>query len=227
MNIDSFFSGQDTGADARRRIAQTGAMAYRKTARVQEKLADKRIRILEAARGLVGRRGFREATVEDVAEAAGIATGTVYRYFPSKAALFVEIVSRVSEREVGIVAAIARKTSGPPERLREAIDAFAERALSNRRLAYALIVEPTDPEVEAVRLRYRRKLADAFAEIIADGVSAKLFPPQDTGVAATCEGGGRRGDAGRRDQAILRPCHRDRRRAGAYGAPAGSHHGLT
>jgi len=161
-------------------------MAYRKTQRVQEQLADKRVRILQAARLLASKGGFRASGIDAVAAAAGIATGTVYRYFPSKAALFVEVVSRVSEREVSIVAAIARKDGPAQERLDEAIGLFAGRALANRRLAYALIVEPSDPEVEAVRLLYRRKLAEAFGAIITMGMAQGAFPPQDAAVSGTC-----------------------------------------
>jgi AcrR family transcriptional regulator len=161
-------------------------MTYRKTSRVREQLADKRIRILDAARKLVAREGFRGTGVDEVAAAAGVATGTVYRYFPSKAALFVEVVSRVSEREVATVAAIAAGNSPAATRLRDAVSAFSVRALASRRLAYALIVEPSDPEVEAVRIRYRRKLADAFAGIIKAGAASGEFAPQDEGVAATC-----------------------------------------
>jgi AcrR family transcriptional regulator len=167
-------------------IAHNAAMAYRKTQRVQEQLADKRVRILEAARRLVSRGGFRGTGIDDVATAAGIATGTVYRYFPSKAALFVEVVSRVSEREVDMVAAIARKTDAAPVLLDDAVRAFALRALANRRLAYALIVEPSDPEVEAVRLLYRRKLAEVFSGIIETGMAAGDFPRQAAEIAGTC-----------------------------------------
>jgi AcrR family transcriptional regulator len=161
-------------------------MAYRKTQNVQEVLADKRVRILQAARKLVSRGGFRETGVDAVAAEAGVATGTLYRYFPSKAALFVEVVSRVSEREVGIIAAIARQPEKPSKLLPQAVQTFARRALANRRLAYALIVEPSDPEVEAVRLLYRRKLADGFAAIIAAGIAAAEFADQDASVSGTC-----------------------------------------
>src|ERR1700733_6921303 len=40
--------------------------------------------ILAAARGVFGKRGFNEATVDEIASAAGIAKGTVYLYFSSK-----------------------------------------------------------------------------------------------------------------------------------------------
>lgn len=40
--------------------------------------------ILAAARGVFAQRGFSEATVDEIAAAAGIAKGTVYLYFSSK-----------------------------------------------------------------------------------------------------------------------------------------------
>jgi AcrR family transcriptional regulator len=44
--------------------------------------------ILEAAFRVFGSRGLHQATLDDVAQAAGITKGTIYLYFPSKAALF-------------------------------------------------------------------------------------------------------------------------------------------
>src|SRR4030042_1344330 len=44
--------------------------------------------ILEAAFRVFGARGFHQATLDDVARQAGITKGTIYLYFPSKAALF-------------------------------------------------------------------------------------------------------------------------------------------
>src|SRR6202035_5930441 len=41
-------------------------------------------RILSAALGLVGRRGVKRLGMQEIAEAAGVSRGTLYRYFPSK-----------------------------------------------------------------------------------------------------------------------------------------------
>jgi TetR/AcrR family transcriptional regulator, repressor of fatR-cypB operon len=48
---------------------------------------DKRTRLLEAALDLFESRGFDGVAVPEIAARAGVATGTVYRYFPSKEAL--------------------------------------------------------------------------------------------------------------------------------------------
>lgn len=49
-------------------------------------------RILSAARKLFSRNGFDETTTRDLAEAAGIAAGTLFNYFPTKEAVAATIV---------------------------------------------------------------------------------------------------------------------------------------
>src|SRR5262245_37515790 len=123
-------------------------MAYRRTESAARRLADKRARILQAARDLVADGRCSAAQVAPVDVKAGVATGTVYRYWCSKAELCAEIVATVSTREVGIARAVADTDDPPVEKLQAAIRTFASRALRGRRLAYALIAEPVDPEVE-------------------------------------------------------------------------------
>src|SRR5450755_4736711 len=48
--------------------------------------------ILEAARSVFAHKGFNDATVDDIAEAAGLSKGTVYLYFPSKREIYLETV---------------------------------------------------------------------------------------------------------------------------------------
>ena len=161
-------------------------MVYRQTENATKRLADKRARILTAARDLVADGGWPAAQVDHVAAKAGVATGSVYRHWSSKAELCAEIVATVSAREVGIVKAVASADGSPVERLEAAIRAFASRALRGRRLAYALIAEPVDPEVETVRLDYRAQLARCFEGILREGIMRGVFPRFDPAVAAAC-----------------------------------------
>lgn len=161
-------------------------VAYRRTEKATQRLADKRARILKAARELVADGGWSAAQVDHVALKAQVATGTVYRYWPSKAELCAEIVATVSARELGIVSAVADAGGSPAERLTAAIRTFASRALQGRRLAYALIAEPVDPEVESVRLEYRGQLAHCFERILRQGIMRGDFPRLDPAVAAAC-----------------------------------------
>jgi AcrR family transcriptional regulator len=161
-------------------------MAYRRTDNAIQRQADKRARILKAARDLVAEGGWSAAQVDHVAVKGGVATGTVYRYWSCKSELCAEIVGTVSRREVGIVRAIADADGTPIEKLTAAIRTFASRALQGRRLAYALIAEPVDPEVESVRLDYRAQLAHCFERILREGIMRGVFPRLDPAVAAAC-----------------------------------------
>jgi AcrR family transcriptional regulator len=59
-----------------------------------------RERILEAALGVFSEKGFHVATMDEVAERAGVGKGTLYRYFANKEALFNELVrQRLEELE--------------------------------------------------------------------------------------------------------------------------------
>jgi AcrR family transcriptional regulator len=161
-------------------------MAYRRTRRVEKRLADKRARILKAARNLVAEGGFREAQVAAVAAAADVATGTVYRYFPSKAELFAELLRMTSQREVDVASQIANCNGAASHRVGDAVRAFASRAIRGRRLAYALIAEPVDPEIDSARLEYRRALGEVFEALIAEGIEAGEFAPQNAEASAAC-----------------------------------------
>lgn len=53
----------------------------------KQKVVDKRAAIIDAAVALFARYGFFGTRVPDIAERAGVATGTIYRYFDTKEAL--------------------------------------------------------------------------------------------------------------------------------------------
>jgi AcrR family transcriptional regulator len=153
---------------------------YRPTERTAARSAETRRRIIAAARGLIAEGGYAEAQVSAVASRARVATGTVYRHFPSKADLFAEVFREASQHEVDAVADAAREsghTAGA--RIDAAVETFARRALRARRLAWALIAEPVDPAVEAERLVFRRAYRDVFAGVIAAGVESGELPTQD------------------------------------------------
>lgn len=166
-------------------------MAYHRTSNVVARLADNRNRILQAARALVSEGGWPEARISHVAAAVELAIGTVYRYFPSKTDLFVEVLSTVSQREVDVLQSIADGDEPPRVRLRLAVVTFVERAMRNRRLAYALIAEPCERAIDEARLTYRYAISKQIMRIVEDGMASGDFRDDlDASVAATVIVGG-------------------------------------
>jgi len=161
-------------------------LAYRRSDSMEQRIAQTRARILRATRQLVARGGFRGAQVAAIAADAGVSTGLIYRYFPSKAELFVEVLTEAIEAEIVVLRGAASCHTCARDQLGAAITAFVRRALAGPMLAYAFIAEPVDPEVDAERIRGRRRLGEVFANILREGITRGEFPAQDADVTAAC-----------------------------------------
>ena len=153
-------------------------MPYRRTDNVIRRQAGRHVAIVAAARAAAAEGGMAAVQVVAIAQRAGIATGTVYRYFPSKTELVTALVAHVSEREIGAIRNAAKAAPGPLSALAACIATFATRALRERRLAWAVIAEPVDADVEAVRVVYRKALADELRMRIAAAMQAGYLPQQ-------------------------------------------------
>jgi AcrR family transcriptional regulator len=153
---------------------------------MQDRLADNRARIMRSTRQLIARGGFRAARIAAVASAAGLSTGAIYRYFPSQAQLFIEVLSAAVAHEIELLERITAAPQPAAMRLQNAVEAFARRALEGRNLAYAFIAEPIGAPVEVARLRSRREFSEVFQRLMIAGMQSGEFPQQDAEVAAAC-----------------------------------------
>ena len=169
-------------------------MAYRRTENVVRRLAARHDAILAAAAALAAEAGINAVQIAPVAERAGIAAGTVYRYFPSKTDLVAALVASVSERELGAMRRAADAAPGPLSALAAALTTFAARALESRKLAFALIAEPVDAETHHARRAYREAIARELETRLAAAMTRGSLPGQDLKIAAPaligalCEG---------------------------------------
>ena len=135
---------------------------------------------------MVAEVGFRDAQIMMVVAASGISTGTVYRHFGSKAELYAEAVSVNSQYELDILLEIASSGGSPLDRIEDAIRVFASRALRVKRLAWAMIAEPVEAEVDVARLKYRRAYGEMFRDLIEEGIAAGELPAQNSAASAAC-----------------------------------------
>ena len=150
-----------------------------------------RERLLAVARGLIEDGGFAAATVAAIVERAGVASGTLYRHFPSKTELFLEVFRDVCAGEERAMRVAAEQAGpGAVARLEAVLATFAERALRNPRLAWALLAEPVDPLLDGERLAYRRRYADLVADELRAAIAGDEIPAQDAAFTAAVLVGG-------------------------------------
>jgi len=78
---------------------------------------DTRDRILAAAARLFDERGFDGASVADLLELAGVNSGSLYHFFPSKEALAAAVVEQCADRARDVLEVVEAASSDPIERV--------------------------------------------------------------------------------------------------------------
>lgn len=146
----------------------------------------KRQRILEEARTLFYELGYRNTTMEALAEAVGMGKPFVYRHFRNKLDLLVELYDQaIALSEDALSSALAE--NGPP---RETIRAFVRRYLDvvvkGREIVAIYFREASN--VPANKLRqideHKRAFDDSLTAVIQEGIDAGAFAVGSARVAA-------------------------------------------
>lgn len=141
--------------------------------------SDKRTRILDAAVTVFADRGFFQSRVSDVADAAGVAGGTIYLYFKSKDDL---LISLFEDRMDGIIRHVNDALS-TAETASDRLQIFVQKHLmmveQHPELAEVLIVELRQSAKfmrEYTPIKFVEYL-DIIEQIVRDGVAAGKFRP--------------------------------------------------
>jgi len=64
----------------------------------QQRSLDKYEKILESAFLLFNEKGYYNITTADIAKEAGVATGSIYSYFADKKEIYIEVITRISDK---------------------------------------------------------------------------------------------------------------------------------
>lgn len=195
-------------------------MAYRTTEARTERDRALREHILDCGMQQVAEGGFTALNMSGLAAAAGVATGSLYRYFPGKGALAAEIFTRATRIEFEALRQQFGQSGSAAQRLAGGIGQFAARAWHSRQLAYALIAEPVEPEVDAQRLRFRESYADLYSTLIREGNRDGSFQVEQVQLTAACL-------VGAVAEALVGPLSPQARAARASGLPSESLDSVT
>jgi TetR/AcrR family transcriptional regulator, transcriptional repressor for nem operon len=109
----------------------------------------RREQILDAAEQVLLERGLASATMADVAAAAGVAKGTVYLYYESKADLLAELRARYLDRFVSALAAPQGRTRSAAGAINQFVEGLFDFSVANRALHHLLFHEAGYSEDDA------------------------------------------------------------------------------
>jgi AcrR family transcriptional regulator len=113
-------------------------------------VAARRTQILDAATRVFASKGFNRATIRDIAQAAGVADGTIYNYFANKTDLLFGLLDRLNDTERRPQSLAQAVEVSLPEFFRAYLRERVEALWSNADLFRAVLPELlANPELRA------------------------------------------------------------------------------
>jgi AcrR family transcriptional regulator len=128
----------------------------------------RRTQLLSVAVQVFGERGFHSTSMDEVAEAAGVTKPVLYQHFPSKRALYRELLDDVDAQLVSELVAATDAAPSGRERVEAGFAAYFRFVTENRaafRLLFGASVR-NDPEFTVVAERTIDRIAALVAELI-------------------------------------------------------------
>lgn len=117
--------------------------------------------ILDAAWSCLARNGYHQTTMQDIASAAGISAGAIYRYYTSKEAVLAAIFERNTERYAEILADVQAEIEGPMDVLGavgQAMLATFDDPMFESNAMMDIEIRPEVIRNQALRQRNRKQL---------------------------------------------------------------------
>ena len=142
---------------------------------------ERRQKILAAAAELFGANSYDSVQMRDVAARAEVGKPTLYRYFPSKEELFLEVFKSGLDRLDAEVAAIRKDRDQPGRSLERLLQALLN-ALGGQVAALRMLTDDQSAVMRRWRNEFRRRrrpFVEAARTILEQGIASGDFRPVD------------------------------------------------
>ena len=143
--------------------------------------AERRAHVMAAARRCFVRDGFHATSMQDLVEEAGMSSGAVYRYFPSKDAVIEAVAAENLEHVVAVIRQSIDEGADPLSAIATALEFVSNRHAEDGFAAIAVLVWSEALRNPTLANYLRDAIAGAIATLSSDGHS------QSAGAARTAE----------------------------------------
>jgi AcrR family transcriptional regulator len=127
----------------------------------------RREKLVEAATQVFAERGFEGARVEQIADAADVSPGLLYRHFEGKQELYTEILQLANRELMAHLAQAAAPGLPTIDRVRAGLDAFFTFVEDHRQLWQMLMRDVLEPDIADIREEVTRRSVQAVAMLAA------------------------------------------------------------
>ena len=136
--------------------------------------------ILKAATDIFAEYGYHGAKIAAIAEAAGVATGSVYLYYENKEAVLLRLFEDLWTNLIKVLkVTVARTDIEPMEKLNIMVDQYFDAFITNPALAKVYVSEQQQliKEDRGNVAKHYDSFLTLAEEIIREGMQKKIFNP--------------------------------------------------
>jgi AcrR family transcriptional regulator len=157
---------------------------------MRKKETKTRDKIIRNALRIFAKRGYFKTTVDDIAQAAGLAKGTVYLYFKDKQDLYVATIDEHFTRALEALAEIDAKTITPREKMQEIAINFIDyiRHLKSSYMLFTFenvnLKGKTLKNIHSVIEPKIKKMNEIISTIVSAGIESNEFRKVDPKITA-------------------------------------------
>jgi len=142
----------------------------------RKRVGNKRERIIAAAAGLFGDKGYHDTTTAEIAESAGVAAGTIYIYFSSKEELLVAVFEEFLGKHMERLREGVQREKTPRDKLMRLLNLGLELMQDNPDSARIFLsqLRQSTKMVTVVSKRSSRAYKDIIEEVLIEGSRTDL-----------------------------------------------------
>jgi AcrR family transcriptional regulator len=128
----------------------------------------RRVQLLDVARARFSEQGFHATSMDEIAEAAGVTKPVLYQHFPSKRALYVELLEETGRQLLSLLAEATGRAATGRERVELGFRAYFRFAVGDRasfRLLFGTSIR-NDPEFARIVEEILQAVAETVSTLI-------------------------------------------------------------
>lgn len=147
-------------------------------------------KIIKNALRIFAKEGFFKTTVDDIAQAAGVAKGTVYLYFKDKASLYIGVIEEHFKVGIEYLRKIEKEPMTSTSKLRKIADEWIDTMIRIKSSFFMFSVENINlsskimKAVKPIMSARLKEMIEIIAQIIQNGIEKKEFRKVDARVTA-------------------------------------------
>jgi len=157
-------------------------MPYQSSERTRQKKDAKRTAMMQAAIRVFAAKGYHAATIRDIVQAADVAVGTFYFYFPDKETLFVHLYEETAQFLLQAIQQGIHARTALPQQLLAGLQAYINIAVYEPAVVQLLLVGGVGavPSLITKRNVFREGMIAAWQRPLDVALDQESIPPQNT-----------------------------------------------